>query len=73
MLGLIAFRKNGRKYPSLGPGIEFFSMLCKFTADGFFTSEIGIRYLGYVGNTYRKESRLPRGTGSLECGCRSDF
>lgn len=52
MLDLIAFRKNAEKDPRLSPGIEFFSMLRKYTADGFFTSEIGIKYLGYIGNTY---------------------
>jgi gluconate 2-dehydrogenase gamma chain len=55
MLDLIAFRKNAEKDPSLSPGIEFFSTLRKYTADGFFTSEIGIKYLGYIGNTYLKE------------------
>lgn len=55
ILDLIAFRKNADKDPRLGPGIEFFSTLRKFTADAFFTSEIGIKYLGYVGNTYLKE------------------
>ena len=55
ILDLIAYRKNERKDPSLGQGIEFFSFLRKLTADGFFTSEIGINYLGYIGNTYLKE------------------
>jgi gluconate 2-dehydrogenase gamma chain len=55
MLDLIAFRKNADKDPRLRPGIEFFATLRKYTADGFFTSEIGIQYLGYVGNTYLKE------------------
>jgi len=55
MLDLIAFRKNAEKNPWLSPGIEFFSTLRKYTADGFFTSEIGIKYLGYIGNTYLKE------------------
>ena len=55
ILDLIAFRKNAEKYPRLRPGIEFFSTLRKFTADGFFTSAIGIKYLGYVGNTYLSE------------------
>jgi gluconate 2-dehydrogenase gamma chain len=55
ILNLIAFRKSTEKDPRLGPGIEFFSALRKITADGFFTSEIGIRYVGYVGNTYLKE------------------
>lgn len=52
ILDLIAYRKNFKKDPSLGQGIEFFAFLRKLTADGFFTSEIGIGYLGYIGNTY---------------------
>jgi len=52
ILDLIAYRKNAKHDPSLGQGIEFFSFLRKLTADGFFTSEIGISYLGYIGNTY---------------------
>jgi hypothetical protein len=55
ILDLIAYRKNAATDPSLGQGIEFFSFLRKLTADGFFTSEIGIEYLGYIGNTYLKE------------------
>ena len=55
ILDLIAYRKNFKKDPSLGQGIEFFGFLRKLTADGFFTSEIGISYLGYIGNTYVKE------------------
>jgi len=55
ILDLIAYRKNAKHDPSLGQGIEFFSFLRKLTADGFFTSEIGINYLGYIGNTYVQE------------------
>jgi gluconate 2-dehydrogenase gamma chain len=55
ILDLIAYRKNAKQDPSLGQGIEFFGFLRKLTADGFFTSEIGISYLGYIGNTYVKE------------------
>lgn len=55
ILDQIAYRKNAKKDPSLGQGIEFFSFLRKLTADGFFTSEIGIDYLGYVGNTFVQE------------------
>ena len=55
ILDLIAYRKNSKDDPSLGPGIQFFSLLRKLTADGYFTSEIGINYLGYIGNTYLKE------------------
>lgn len=55
MLDLIAFRKNAESDPSLSQGIEFFSFLRNLTADGYFTSEIGIKDLGYIGNTYLKE------------------
>lgn len=55
ILDLVAFRKNAEKYPRLRPGVEFFATLRKFTADGFFTSKIGMKYLGYIGNTYLSE------------------
>jgi len=55
ILDLIAYRKNAKEDPSLSQGIEFFSLLRKFTADGFFTSEIGIKYLGYMGNKFLTE------------------
>jgi gluconate 2-dehydrogenase gamma chain len=52
ILDLIAYSKNADKDPGLSQGVEFFAFLREMTADGFFTSEIGIKYLGYVGNTY---------------------
>jgi Gluconate 2-dehydrogenase subunit 3 len=55
ILDLIAYCKNAKQDPSLGQGIEFFAFLRKLTADGFFTSEIGIEYLGYIGNTFLKD------------------
>jgi len=55
ILDLIAYSKNAEKDPSLGQGIDFFAFLRKLTADGYFTSEIGIEYLGYIGNTFLKE------------------
>ena len=55
ILDLIAYRKNFKKDPSLGQGIEFFGLLRRLTADGYFTSEIGIEYLGYIGNTFVKD------------------
>ena len=54
-LDLIAYRKNAIADPSISQGVEFFSVLRNLTADGFFTSEIGIKYLGYIGNTFLKE------------------
>jgi gluconate 2-dehydrogenase gamma chain len=55
ILDLIAYRKNAEKDPSLSVGVHFFELLRNLTADGFFTSEIGIKYLGYVGNDYLAE------------------
>ena len=55
ILDLIAYRKNAAQDKSLNFAVEFFSFLRNFTADGFFTSKIGIKYLGYKGNTYLTE------------------
>jgi gluconate 2-dehydrogenase gamma chain len=55
MLDLIAYRKSAEHDASLGQGVEFFSFLRNLTADGFFTSKIGIQYLGYIGNTFVAE------------------
>jgi hypothetical protein len=55
ILDLIAYRNNAVLNPGLSQGIEFFSFLRNMTADGFFTSEIGIKYLGYIGSTFLKE------------------
>jgi len=55
MLDLIAYRKNADKDPSLSPAVDFFSLLRNVTADGFFTSKIGIHYVGYIGNTFLRE------------------
>jgi gluconate 2-dehydrogenase gamma chain len=54
-LDLIAFRKNSEQDETLRPAVEFFALLRNLTADGFFTSKIGIKYLGYKGNTFLPE------------------
>jgi hypothetical protein len=55
ILDLIAYRNNAVTNESLSQGVEFFAFLRSFTADGFFTSKIGIAYLGYQGNTFLLE------------------
>ncbi len=55
ILDSIAFRNNARTDPTLHIGMDFFSFLRKLTADGFFTSEIGVKYLGYIGNEFLEE------------------
>ena len=54
ILDQIAYRRNALSDPSLSQGIDFFFFLRMMTVDGFFTSEIGIKYLGYIGNKYMK-------------------
>ena len=55
ILDLIAYRKNALTDPSLSQGVEFFAFLRTMTLDGFFTSQAGIKYLEYIGNTFLKE------------------
>jgi len=55
ILDLIAYRRNAKADPALSQGVEFFAFLRNLTVDGYFTSKIGIKDLGYIGNTYLKE------------------
>src|SRR5216684_1835609 len=55
IVDLIAFRKNGKKDPSLSQGVAFFAFLRNLTCDGFYTSKIGIADLQYMGNTALRE------------------
>lgn len=51
VLDLIAYKKNAVADASLSQGVEFFAFLRRLTADGFYSSAIGIKDLGYIGNT----------------------
>jgi len=42
------------------PGVSFFSLLRNLTASGYFSSEIGIKYLGYKGNVPNKWDGVPQ-------------
>jgi gluconate 2-dehydrogenase gamma chain len=48
MLDLIAYRKN--ETPELGPGIVFFDWARKMVVDAYYTSPVGVRAIGYMGN-----------------------
>ena len=52
---LIAYRKSADKDAALSQGVEFFAFLRRLTSDGFYTSEIGIKDLQYIGNTFLTE------------------
>lgn len=44
----IAFPAKAK--PKMAPGVAFFSLMRNLTASGFFTSEMGVKDIGYVGN-----------------------
>lgn len=57
MLDVIAYRKN--EGPETAPGIRFFSWVRKMVADAYYTSPIGIKDLGYMGNTAMSHFSVP--------------
>jgi hypothetical protein len=58
MLDLIAYRKN--ESPELGPGIKFFEWARKMVVDAYYTSPMGIKDLGYMGNTALAKFEVPQ-------------
>ncbi|HLK17531.1 MAG TPA: gluconate 2-dehydrogenase subunit 3 family protein [Bryobacteraceae bacterium] len=58
MLDLIAYRKN--ESPELGPGIKFFEWARKMVVDAYYTSAIGIKDIGYMGNTALSKFEVPQ-------------
>jgi hypothetical protein len=48
MVDEIAFPEKAK--PEMQPGVAFFNRMRDLTATGFFTSEMGIKDLGYAGN-----------------------
>lgn len=50
MVDQIAYPEKGKDHPELKPGISFFSLMRNLTATGFYTSEAGVKDLGYAGN-----------------------
>lgn len=57
MLDLIAYPKKVK--PGMEQGVAFFSLMRDLTASGFFTSEMGVKDLGYLGNTPNKWEGVP--------------
>lgn len=59
MVDLIAWPERAKNSPEIMPGIAFFSLMRNLTATGFYTSAIGIKDIGYVGNTPNKWNGVP--------------
>lgn len=45
--------------PAMAPGVAFFSLVRNLTATGFYTSEIGVKDVGYVGNKPNQWNGVP--------------
>jgi hypothetical protein len=60
MLDLIAFRKNAGESPELGPGIHFFNWARMMVVDAFYTSKVGIKDVGFMGNKGMAKFEVPQ-------------
>ena len=51
--------KKGKVKPGMEPGVSFFNLMRDLTATGFYTSEIGVKDVGYIGNTPNNWNGVP--------------
>ncbi len=57
MVDEIAWPKKAK--PEMMQGVAFFNLMRNLTATGFYTSEIGVKDVGYVGNTPNQWNGVP--------------
>jgi hypothetical protein len=57
MVDEIAWPENAK--PELQQGVSFFNLMRNLTATGFYTSEIGIKDVGYAGNQPNQWNGIP--------------
>ncbi|WP_316831284.1 gluconate 2-dehydrogenase subunit 3 family protein [Pedobacter aquatilis] len=53
----IAYPKKAR--PEMQPGVTFFNRMRDLTASGFYTTEIGVKDIGYAGNSPNQWAGVP--------------
>lgn len=53
----IAWPKKAK--PEMAQGVAFFNLIRNLTATGFYTSEIGVKDVGYIGNTVNNWNGVP--------------
>lgn len=58
LLDLIAWRKN--QSPELNPGIQFFDWARRMVVDAYYTSPIGFKDIGYMGNSAMSAFHVPQ-------------
>jgi hypothetical protein len=51
--------KKGSEKSGMKPGISFFNLMRNLTASGFYSSQTGVKDLGYIGNTPNKWNGVP--------------
>jgi len=59
LVDMIAYPEKAKGNEELRPGIAFFSQMRNLTATGFYTSEIGVKDIGYAGNTPNQWNGVP--------------
>jgi hypothetical protein len=59
IVDLIAYPERAKKTPELSQGVAFFSLMRDLTATGFYTTEMGVKDIGYVGNTPNQWKGVP--------------
>ena len=57
MVDQIAYPKKAK--PEMKPGVAFFSLVRNLTATGFYTSQIGVKDVGYIGNVPTQWNGVP--------------
>lgn len=57
MTDAIAYPEKSKK--EMSQGVKFFNLMRNLTATGFYTSEIGVKDIGYVGNTPNQWNGVP--------------
>jgi gluconate 2-dehydrogenase gamma chain len=57
MVDQIAYPKKAK--PEMSQGVKFFSLMRDLTATGFYTSEIGVKDIGYTGNQPNQWNGVP--------------
>jgi hypothetical protein len=59
MVDLIAYPEKAKGNKELSQGVAFFSLIRNLTATGFYTSQIGVKDIGYAGNKPTQWNGVP--------------
>jgi hypothetical protein len=57
LIDQIAYPKKAK--PEMAQGVSFFNKMRDMVATGFYTSEIGVKDIGYIGNTANQWNGVP--------------